>query len=203
VLANESQAPISVPKQKWRAKTTSVWKEPDEETDPAFDCIFQSKTGNSIRKSAPHSFPAPNPDFYCRYDADRDEKELYKNLVLQPTLSIDLKNRIAAFVQELWDVFREEGVKIPIREYEMVIDTGDHKPVAVRKPHYGLHETPIMQKTILKLIELNFIRPDVISPWSSRITLAPRPHQENISDINEYIWRFCINYIRMHDNKTS
>jgi hypothetical protein len=43
-----------------------------------------------------------------------------------------------------------------------------------------------------------FIRRDVTSPWASRITLAPKPHQEAVMDINEYIWRFCINYIRVN-----
>jgi hypothetical protein len=80
----------------------------------------------------------------------------------------------------------------------MVIDTGDHKPIAVRKPHYGLHEISIMQKTIDKLLEMMFIRRDVTSPWASRITLAPKPHQEAVMNINEYIWRFCINYIRVN-----
>jgi hypothetical protein len=184
-----------VPNQRWRGKTTLAWEEPEEESDPAFDCIFQTRTGNSIRKSLPHAFPAPNPNFHCQYDATKNAKELLANLVLGPDLSQDTRNRVINFVQEFWDVFREEGVKLPIRGYKMVIDTGDHKPIAVQKPHYGLHEIPIMQKTINKLLEMIFIRRDVTSPWASRITLAPKPHQEAVMNINEYIWRFCINYI--------
>jgi hypothetical protein len=160
-----------VPKQRWRGKTTSAWEEPDEENDPAFDCIFQTRTGNSIRKSLPHAFPTPNPNFHCQYDATKDAKELLANLVLGQ-------------------------VKIPIRGYEMVIDTGNHKAIAVR--NYGLHEIPIMQKTIDKLLEMMFIRRDMTSTWASQITLAPKPHQEAVMDINEYIWRFCINYIQVN-----
>jgi hypothetical protein len=52
-------------------------------------------------------------------------------------------------VKEFWDVFREDGVKIPVRGYEMMIDTGNNKPIAVRKPRYGLHEAPIMQKILI------------------------------------------------------
>jgi hypothetical protein len=55
-----------------------------------------------------------------------------------------------------------------------------------------------MQKTIDKLLEMMFIRQDVKSPWASRITLAPKPHQEAVMNINEYIWRFCINYIQVN-----
>jgi hypothetical protein len=36
----------------------------------------------------------------------------------------------------------------------MVIDTGCHQPIAVRKPHYGLHEGPVMQKTIDTILQL-------------------------------------------------
>ncbi len=57
----------------------------------------------------------------------------------------------------------------------MVIGTGgNHKPIAVPNPHYGLHKIPIMKKTIDKLLEMMFIRRDVTSPWASQITLAPK-----------------------------
>jgi hypothetical protein len=125
-------------------------------------------------------------------------KELNANLVLDPSLSIDTRNRVISFVKEFWDIFNEAGVKIPIQGYEMVIDTGKHRPIAVRKPHYGMHESPIMQKTIDKLLELGFIARDSTSPWGFRITLAPKPHQESVVDIDDYIWRFCTNYIRLN-----
>jgi hypothetical protein len=82
----------------------------------------------------------------------------------------------------------------------MVIDTGDFKPITVRKPHYGLHESPIMQKTIDKLLNLGFIKHDTTYPWRFSITLTPKPHQESVTDIDidEYIWRFCTNYIRLN-----
>ncbi len=80
----------------------------------------------------------------------------------------------------------------------MVIDTGDSRSIAVCKPHYGLHESPIMQKTIDKLLDLGFIKHDTTSHWGFRITLAPKPHQESVTNIDECIWRFCINYIRLN-----
>jgi hypothetical protein len=115
-----------------------------------------------------------------------------------PGLSADLSNRVRSFVEELWDIFREDGVQIPVHGYEMDINTGKHKPIAVRKPHYGLHEAPIMQKTINKLLELKFIKPDVLSPWGFQITLAPKPHQEAIMDIDDYTWQFCVNYLMLN-----
>jgi hypothetical protein len=80
----------------------------------------------------------------------------------------------------------------------MVIDTGDHQPIAVAKPHYGIHEAPIMQNMIKRLLDMGFIVKDSISPWGFRITLAPKPHQENVTEIENYVWRFCTNYICMH-----
>jgi hypothetical protein len=91
-----------------------------------------------------------------------------------------------------------EGVKIPIRGYERVIDTGDHQPIAVTKLHYGMHEASIMQNTIEQLLDMGFIVKDSISPWGFRITLAPKPHQENVTEIENYVWRFCTNYIRLN-----
>jgi hypothetical protein len=165
----------------------------DDSTD--FEYIFHDRSGHSLRKRSAHAFPEPNPDFACRFDEAKNSQELAANLVLDPSLSTDTRNRIISFVKEFWDVFNEAGVKIPIQGYEMITETGNHKPIAVRKPHYGMHEAPIMQKTINKLLDLGFIAKDSTSPWGFRITLAPKPHQEAVVDIDEYIWRFCTNYI--------
>ena len=118
-----------------------------------------------------------------------------KNLIISKDLDASLSNRFIDFVKRYWDVFRERGVKIPVQGYEMVIDTGNHKPIAVKKAHYGFRESPIMQKALDLLIEMWFIVQDNMSPWGFNIKLALKPHQENVTDINEYIWRFCINYI--------
>jgi hypothetical protein len=61
-----------------------------------------------------------------------------------------------------------------------------------------MHEIPIMQKTIDKLYKLGFIKRDSTSPWASRITLASKPHQESVKDIEKCEWRFCINFIRLN-----
>jgi hypothetical protein len=109
-----------------------------------------------------------------------------------------MKNRITEFVKTWWYAFNEAGVKIPAQGYELVIDTGNHRPITDSKPHYGLFESPIMHKTIDQLASNRFIRRDVTSPWGFRITLVPKPHQEHVTDIAEYIWRFCTNYIMLN-----
>ena len=48
------------------------------------------------------------------------------------------------------------------------------------------------------LLQLKHIAKDTLSPWAFGITLAPKPHQEHVTDIDNYIWRFCVNYIRLN-----
>ena len=31
-------------------------------------------------------------------------------------------------------------------------------------------------------------------PWGSMILLAAKPHQENMDDINNFVWRMCVSY---------
>jgi hypothetical protein len=52
-----------------------------------------------------------------------------------------------------------------------------------------------MQKTIDALLQPGHIAPDHTSPWGFHSMLALEQHQEDVTDIKEYVWRFCINYI--------
>jgi hypothetical protein len=109
--------------------------------------------------------------------------------VLDPSFSDNTRNRVVSFVSELWDVFNEAGVKAPVQGHEMVIDTGNHKPVSMQKPHCGMmHKAPIMQKTVNKSVKMGFFALDSASPWGFRMSLAPRPHQELAADVEEHIW---------------
>lgn len=188
-----------MPKPKWRPQTPSDWVEDSKDNMDGFEmlesCLGQ---GIALRKHiATIEHPKPNPAFYYTYDPSKDKQELDRCLKINH-LSVTLQDCVRLFVIENWDVFREEGIKIPVQGYEMVIDTGDHKPVVIPLPCYGMFESPVMQKTIDRLLELGHIQLDTTSPWGSRITLAPKPHQENITDIEDYIWRFCNNYILLN-----
>jgi hypothetical protein len=35
--------------------------------------------------------------------------------------------------------------------------------------------------------------------WLFKVLLAPKPHQEHIKNIDDFIWRFCINYIPLNN----
>jgi hypothetical protein len=175
-----------------------LWKENLKDDEATFEYLLQNRLSHTLRRKAASDFPPPNPKFAYTYDDTIDRAELERNIIFDDHISPALRHRTIEFVKEFWDVFREGGVSIPVQGYEMVIDTGDAKPIAVRQPHYGLHETPIMQKTIDNLLKLNHITKDTLSPWAFGITLAPKPHQEHVTDIDDYIWRFCVNYIRLN-----
>jgi hypothetical protein len=102
---------------------------------------------------------------------------------------------IKDFEKEFWDVFCK-GVKSPVHGYNLVMDTGDHQPIAVKKPHYGLHKITIMEKMIDWLLNLHQKRRSLTLGILN--TLTTKPHQEHVEDIKDYIWQFCVNYILLY-----
>ena len=110
----------------------------------------------------------------------------------------DVTAKLISLIKKYWCCFCEENVKIHIKGYECVIDTGDSKPTVARNIRYGIHETPIMQKAIESLLKNDQITIDDDSSWLSRVVLAPKPHQEEVVEISDFIWRFCISYIALN-----
>ena len=140
-----------------------------------------------------------NPEFTSiEFDPARDQAYLDKNLQIGDHVPPEIKQRIINLVKKFWCTFYEENVKIPITGYKCVIDTGDARPTVARNIRYGVHETPIMQQAINALLANDQICVDVDSSWLSKAVLAPKPHQEEVSNISDFIWRFCINYIAVN-----
>ena len=94
----------------------------------------------------------------------------------------------------MWPVFDDTGVTIPVEDYTCFINTVTHPPIACRGITYGPHETPIIQKAIHKLLSLKQIHQVFDGKWLSKGLLPPKPHQEDIGDIENFVWRFCVNY---------
>jgi len=34
--------------------------------------------------------------------------------------------------------------------------------------------------------------------WMFKALLAPKPHQEHVKNIDDFVWQFCINYIPLN-----
>ena len=101
-------------------------------------------------------------------------------------------------MKEFWCVFDDRGLTIPVRDYECEIDTGDHAPVACRNTNYGPLETPKIEKAIAQLLSLGLIYQVFGGTWCSKGLLTPKPHQEHITDIDDFVWRFCISYVALN-----
>ena len=108
------------------------------------------------------------------------------------------QNILIAVIKKYWRVFSKEGVTTPVKDYVCEIDTGNAKPVRCRNPTFGPHETPVMEKAIAKLVELNLCNQIFDGEWLSNPLLAAKPHQENVTDIADFVWRFCVNYIALN-----
>jgi hypothetical protein len=55
-----------------------------------------------------------------------------------------------------------------------------------------------MQKSIAALEKVGQIRQIHDGQWLFKALLAPEPHQEHVSNIKDFIWRFCVNYIPLN-----
>ena len=157
------------------------------------------KAGRLIRK---RKHPAPpltdiDPNFGVEYDDSKHSDLLRKHLDvshLTPPQQLVLTN----LIKKYWRVFSKEGVTTPVKDYECEIDTGDAKPFACKDPTFGPREQPIIEKAISKLLALGHIKQIHDSEWLSKPLLAAKPHQENVTNINNFVWRFCVSYIRLN-----
>ncbi len=113
---------------------------------------------------------------------------------LEPTL----QEKLYKIIHDHWSVFDEKGVFIPVKNYECVIDTESSRPIAVKKILYGKQEMVIMLRCIATLAKVGHIRQIMDGSWLFKALLAPKPHQEHIQNINDFVWCFCVNYIPLN-----
>jgi hypothetical protein len=95
-------------------------------------------------------------------------------------------------------VFDKNEVSVPVKHYECVIDTGDSPPIAIKKILYGPKETPIMRRAIAAIKKVSQIHQVTNGLWLFKALLAPKPHQEHVQSIDNFVWHFCINYIPLN-----
>ncbi len=113
-------------------------------------------------------------------------------------LKPDLQERIYDVIRRHWSLFDEQGVFVPVKHYECVIDTGNSQLIAVKKILYGKRETIIMRKCIASLAKVGHIRQIMDSGWLFKVLLAAKPHQEHVRCIDDFVRRFCVNYIPLN-----
>jgi hypothetical protein len=148
-------------------------------------------------KHPPPSLDEVDPKFFSAYDEFQHGAQLKKDLDLSH-LEPAVRNQIYALVKKYWSVFDNKGVFVPVKSYMCVIDTGDAKPIAIKKILYEPREVSIMQAAIAALKKVGHIRQMTDGRWLFKALLAPKPHQEHVCDINKFVWRFCVNYIPLN-----
>jgi hypothetical protein len=90
------------------------------------------------------------------------------------------------------------GVFVPVKNYECLINTGTARPISVKKILCGERKTIIMCKCIVALAKVRHIVQTTDGQWLFEVLLAAKPHQEHIRSIDEFIWRFCVNFIPLN-----
>jgi hypothetical protein len=120
-----------------------------------------------------------DPLFFCKYDKDKHGEQMRRDLNLSH-LEPHVCNQVYDLVKKYWPVFDKNGVFVPIKNYECVINTGDSPPIAIKQILYGPKETPIMQKAIAALKKVGQIYQIMDGCWLFKALLAPKPHQEHV-----------------------
>jgi hypothetical protein len=156
--------------------------------------------GGVILRKLKHPPPPLNevdPLFFCTYDGAKYSEQMQRDLDLYH-LEPQVCDRVYNLVKKYWPVFDANGVFVPVKNYECIIDTGDSPPIAIKKNLYGPKETPIMWKAIAALEKVGQIHQVTDGCWLFKALLAPKPHQEHVCNIHNFVWRFCINYIPLN-----
>ena len=171
---------------------------PDQSEE--FDNILAEIHGGNILRKRLHPAPSLNDiddAFHDVYDESKHGEKLRSQLKIDH-LPPEAQEQITALIKKYWSVFSDKGLNVPVKDYECVIDTGSARPIHVGKINYGPRETIKMREYISALAKLNHIVQIHEGRWLFKALLAPKPHQEGVYDIDDFVWRFCVNYIRLN-----
>jgi hypothetical protein len=131
------------------------------------------------------------------WDAARDQAEFDKFITIPTDLEPELQTLLISTIHEFWDCFYEGGVVRPILGFDFRIDTGSSAPVCCRQPRYGIFESKIILDQVNTLLNNGWIE-QCGGAWGSPLVLAPKPHQETITNIDDFVWRMCVSYRKLN-----
>ena len=171
---------------------------PDQSED--YDTLLHNIDSGPILRKLKHPAPSlndPDPCFHFPFEEALYGDCLWEQLDLShldPSIQLVVTN----LIKEFWSGFDEHGVWVPVKNYECVIDTGNAHPIAVNKIQCGPKEIPIMRKAITALEKVGHIRQIHDGRWLFKAVLAAKPHQEHVGNTNDFVWRFCVNYVPLN-----
>jgi hypothetical protein len=202
--AQHKSSPIRVdPKPKRRKRLQSVFLDdrgfPDQSDD--YNHVLHGMVGGPILWKLHHPQPdleVPiDPSYHLPFVTKKHKALMRKDMDLSH-LNPSLQEKIYTIIRERWSVFDEKGVFVLVKNYECVIDTGSARPIAVKKILYGKRELVIMRKCIAALAKVGHIQQITDGSWLFKALLVPKPHQEHVKNIDDFVWPFCVNYIPLN-----
>ena len=184
---------IETPPKIWRPKVVNKYI-PLQYSNDIDDGVFECpEYGNTVYRPKSAAVEVSPREDLIYFNEDEDIEELMKGLKIGANVNDATKTEIINIIKEFWDCFAKKGAKRTILGYEFSIDTGAATPVSARNRQYGPHESIIMMEHIHALLKNGWIEL-CKGPWGSIIVLAPKPHQEHVTDIEDFVWRMCVSY---------
>jgi hypothetical protein len=138
-----------------------------------------------------------DPHFHSPFIPEQHKDSTWKQVDLSH-LKPDFQEQVYNLIRKYWLVFDEREVFVPAKYCKCVINTGTTQPIAVEKILYGSRETIIMQCCILALAKVSHIHQITDGSWLFKALLAPKPHQEHVQNIDNFVRCFCVNYIPLN-----
>ncbi|KAL3794570.1 hypothetical protein HJC23_008026 [Cyclotella cryptica] len=134
-----------------------------------FDYLLHRTGGGKVIRKRLHPSPRIgeiDEQFNVQYEEAKHGEKLRRELKIDH-LTPTQQDKLVALIKKYWAVFDDTGLFVPVKDYECVIDTGSARPIS--RAH----------------------QPD--SSWSMALQgfVSPKPHQEHITDIDDFVWRFC------------
>ena len=188
---------IEVQPKLWHPKVTSRYRTPELDDDGVSDILDYAQYGKCVYKPQLDWSPGHLRDDLILFDSATHSEELNKDLSFDSTVDAETKIAVTDIIKDFWDCFIKEGAKRPILGYEFGIDTGGAKPVCCRKPSYGPYESKVILTQVAQLLSNGWIEP-CEGPWGSMVVLAQKPHQENVTKIEDFVWRMCVSYRKLN-----
>ena len=166
----------------------------------SYEFVLSEVTAERLIRKRKH--PAPNinsvdPNFDEEFDHSVHGKELSESLSISH-LTLDQQSSLTSLIQKYWRIFSKKGVTIPVKDYECEIDTGNARPIVCKNIKFSPLELLLIKAAITKILELGHIRQLFEGAWLYKPSLAPKPHQENVTDITNCVWCFCVSYIGLN-----
>ena len=184
---------IELPAKHWRPKPISKYTPEPSYTDVDDEIFVFLPYGRALAKVG-YNHACTRTDI-IQWSQPLHQKEFDSVITItSPTLPEKIRVKLTCIIQSNWDAFVAEGVIRPVIGYEFCIDTGTAPPVACRRQRYGIHEAKIIEEQAAVLRQNGWTRSCPTGGYCSLIVLAPKPHQESVTNILDFIWRMCVSY---------